>query len=82
MRTTLTLDDDVASRLQQLRDVSTRSYKDLVNDLLRRGLDADAHRPGGTSGDYTRPQDLGRLLLADIDDVTEALAVAEGERTG
>lgn len=79
MRTTLTLDDDVAARLQQLRDGDPRSYKALVNDVMRRGLDADAHRTA-MRGSHTCPQDLGRLLLSDVDDVSEALAVAEGER--
>lgn len=38
MRTTLTLDEDVA---KQLRDISRRSgesFKEVVNDTLRRGL--------------------------------------------
>jgi metal-responsive CopG/Arc/MetJ family transcriptional regulator len=37
MRTTITLDKDVAARLDRLR--KTRPFKDLVKDALRVGLD-------------------------------------------
>lgn len=38
MRTTLTLDDDVASRLKEIARESDRSFKEVVNDIVRRGL--------------------------------------------
>jgi ribbon-helix-helix CopG family protein len=38
MRTTLTLDDDVAAILERLRKSRDASLKDLVNEALRRGL--------------------------------------------
>jgi hypothetical protein len=37
MRTTLTLDDDVAVALERLRRAGDASLKDIVNDALRRG---------------------------------------------
>ena len=40
MRTTLTLDDDVAAKLKSLTRKSGASFKDVVNDALRRGLTA------------------------------------------
>jgi len=40
MRTTLTLDDDVARELKELQHRSRRSFKDTVNAVLRRGLRA------------------------------------------
>ena len=40
MRTTLTLDDDVAARLEDLTRETGRSFKDTVNETLRRGLEA------------------------------------------
>jgi hypothetical protein len=40
MRTTLTLDDDLSARLEELARESHRSFKQVVNDVLRRGLDA------------------------------------------
>jgi len=38
MRTTLTLEDDVAASLKRLSRESGRSFKQVVNDVLRRGL--------------------------------------------
>jgi len=38
MRTTLTLDDDVARELQELTRHSGESFKEVVNEVLRRGL--------------------------------------------
>lgn len=38
MRTTLTLDDDVAAALERLRRSREESLKVLVNEALRRGL--------------------------------------------
>lgn len=44
MRTTVTLDDDVASRLRRLR-AARGGQKKLINDLLRMGLDRMEQRP-------------------------------------
>lgn len=39
MRTTLTIDDDVASKLKiELRKEKDKTFKDVVNETLRRGL--------------------------------------------
>lgn len=38
MRTTLTLDDDVAAKLRAEARKSGRSFKEIVNDSLRRDL--------------------------------------------
>jgi hypothetical protein len=38
MRTTLTLDDDVAAKLKQLSERQKLSFKETVNAVLRRGL--------------------------------------------
>ncbi|HVS14005.1 MAG TPA: CopG family transcriptional regulator [Thermoanaerobaculia bacterium] len=40
MRTTLTLDDDLARRLHALARREGRSFKAVVNDAIRRGLAA------------------------------------------
>lgn len=42
MRTTLTLDDDVAEKLRELAKQSDRSFKEVVNEVLRRGLSTGA----------------------------------------
>ena len=43
MRTTLTLDDQVASRLQELAHRSGKSFKAAVNETLRLGLEAQTN---------------------------------------
>lgn len=80
MRTTLTLDDDVAAQLDQIRARRAQPFKQLVNDVPRAGLaqlaaDQAVHR----GGPYTRSVSLGRPRLPDVDDVSETLAIAEGE---
>lgn len=78
MRTTLTLDDDVAAQLEQLRRKEHVKLRDLVNDALRRGLrtrqqTAPPHKV------VTRVFRTGRCLLPNLDDISEVLAYAEGE---
>ena len=79
MRTTLTIEDDVAAELERLRRARDASFKDLVNEALRRGLQdmtapAKKRRPF-----HTRSMALGRLLIGSIDNIGEVLAIAEGE---
>ncbi len=38
MRTTLTIDDDLARELRDVATKSGNSFKDVVNDALRKGL--------------------------------------------
>jgi len=44
MRITLTLDDDVAAKLRDLAHRRKRPFKQVVNEVLRRGLAAQAPR--------------------------------------
>ena len=44
MRTTLTLDDDVAVKLRELAHRRRVPFKDVVNSVLRRGLAAQERR--------------------------------------
>lgn len=44
MRTTLTLDQDVAARLKQLMRTSGKGMKAVVNEGLRRGLGLEGRR--------------------------------------
>ena len=79
MRTTLSLDDDVAAALDQLRARRSGSYKEIVNEVLRAGL-AQLDREATTNrGPFTRVVSLGRPRLPEVDDVSEALALAEGD---
>lgn len=79
MRTTLTLDDDVAALLERARKSRKTNFKTIVNEALRQGL-KELTRPSPRGTLYqTREADLGRCLVAGLDDISEALAIAEGE---
>ena len=79
MRTTLSLDDDVAVMIERIRARGGRSLKDVVNEALRRGL-RQMEEPEPDRPAYRTPSsDLGRCLVGTLDDVAEALVVAEGE---
>jgi hypothetical protein len=79
MRSTLTLDDDVASVLERLRKSRGASLKQLVNEALRRGLKDMTGRTKQRATVRTRSVALGRLRISGIDNVTEALTAAESE---
>ncbi len=77
MRTTLTIDDDVAATLEQLRRSRDASLKDLINEALRRGL-RDMDAPAKRRKRYRTPSvDLGTPRIANIDNISEVLAVIE-----
>ena len=78
MRTTLTLDDDVAVQIERLRRARDVSLKELVNDALRRGLRELSAKPKKRKPFRTRTSDMGKPLI-NIDNVAEAIAYAEGE---
>lgn len=59
MRTTLSLDDDVAARIEHLRHALQKPLKELVNEALRRGL-VGMHEPRSSVPYRTQPVDLGR----------------------
>ncbi len=79
MRTTLTLDDDVAAALERLRRTRKVGLKALVNEVLREGLKQMSARPAQRERFRTRPEDLGRIRVGSVDNIGEALAIAEGE---
>jgi hypothetical protein len=80
VRTTLTLDDDVAAALARLRKAGDASYKQLVNETLRLGLKQMAARPRRPRAPLrTRAVSLGACRIGSLDNVAEALAIAEGE---
>lgn len=79
MRTTLTLDEDVAAQILRLRKERQVALKEIVNQMLREGLRNDAGPRRPRSAYRTPALDLGRCLIGNVDDVAESLAVAEGE---
>ena len=79
MRTTLTLDKDVAALLERLRKARRASLKELVNEGLRQGLKIMDTPKRKRTLFRTKSVDLGPCLLGKVDNVAEVLAVAESE---
>ena len=77
MRTTLTLDPDVAALVRRAVKGGKR-LKEVVNQALRVGL-AAAPPPRRGERYRTAPFDSGRCLVGSVDSVAEALSAAEGE---
>lgn len=73
MRTTITLEPDVASAVHRLRHEEGLGVSAALNRLARAGLVAPEPRPRFKQ----RTADLGDFLL-DVSNVQEALDVAEG----
>lgn len=65
MRTTLTLDDDLAEALSRTAHLSGRSFKAVVNEAIRRGLACGEERPATMTPFVVEPQACG--LMAGID---------------
>lgn len=79
MRTTITLDDDVAKLLAHARQLKKASMKDVINQALRQGLLSIAAPEVRRRPFETKSVALGECLIGNVDDVAEALAVAEDE---
>jgi hypothetical protein len=80
MRTTLTLDDDVAIQLRQLCAAQKARLKTVVNRALRAGLGVLTGAPRPRRRGYrTIPCSLGRPRLPNLDNIAEVLAIAEEE---
>jgi len=80
MRTTVTLEDDVASEVVKLQKARDESFKDTLNAVLRAGLASlRGKRPRAARPYRTVPVSLGTPRLKNLDDVSEALAFGEGE---
>jgi hypothetical protein len=77
MRTTLTLDADVARALARLRAQQGLSLKQVVNETLRRGLNAGREPASRRKRFVTRSVDHGRPLVGSFDDIAAVLSNLE-----
>lgn len=77
MRTTLTLDEDVASRLKSEARKSGRPFKQVVNEALRKGL---AKRPAGEKIPpfKVKARSMGLYPGLNYDNIGELLEQIEG----
>jgi hypothetical protein len=78
MRTTLTLDDDVAALLERVRRARKAGLKDTVNAALREGLSRMAAPPKRREPYRTPSTDLGPSLVGSLDNIGQVLEIAEG----
>jgi hypothetical protein len=79
VRTTLTLDDDVAAALERARKQNDASLKEVVNQALRKGLPELARPTRRRKRFRTKPLSLGKCLVPSLDNIARVLAIAEGE---
>lgn len=77
MRTTTTLDDDVAAKVTAEAKRTGRSFKDALNDLIRRGLTAKrAEKPRERF--VVNARDLATREGISLDNIGELLEQVEG----
>jgi len=77
MRTTLTIDDDVAFALKKAQDAEPRKpFKVMFNEILRRGLQSTARNAGTEFKVRSRPVGLRPDL--NFDNVEEVLDILDG----
>ena len=81
MRTTLTLDDDVAAALTRRRAERGTGLRQEVNELLRAGLAATSQPPTDPGAPYELPTfDPGRALIQDHRALKDLLDEEDVER--
>ena len=78
MRTTLTLDPDVAAKARKGAAKLGKPFKEIINSALRRGLDEILKAPAAKSY-RTQPKPMGLRPGFNYDNIAELLAQAEGE---
>ena len=78
MRTTVTLDDDVAAKLQaEMRRQRSNNFKKILNDVLRRGL--LVRRELAASKPFrVRARRMGKMQGLNYDNVGELVEYLEG----
>jgi hypothetical protein len=77
MRTTLTLEPDVAALVKRAMRERKAPLKQIVNDAIRAGLNADRGSEGAAP--YTvKPLSVGKLLIKNLDNVWGVLDELEG----
>jgi Arc/MetJ family transcription regulator len=80
MRTTITLDTDVAEALQvEMRRRRTNNFKETVNEVLRRGLRARRELSAGKPF-KVRPRRMGSKAALNYDNTGALLEQLEGVR--
>jgi predicted CopG family antitoxin len=78
MRTTLTIDDDVALKLNELKKTADKSFKEVVNETLRRGLFYEVAAKKGKLF-KVKPHNFGQVREdINFDKISELIEEIEG----
>ncbi len=80
MRTTLTLDEDVAARLAEMQKRTGMSFKELVNQTLRQGLERQQTSLKKITGFKVKARPLGQIPGLQYSNIGELLEQLEGVR--
>jgi hypothetical protein len=78
MRTTLTIEPDVAEKAKRAMQLTGMTFKDLVNEALRRGID-QVSAPKPVRPYRTRARPLGLKRGLSYDNIAELLAQTDKE---
>ncbi|MGB3863894.1 MAG: hypothetical protein WA915_17605 [Candidatus Aminicenantaceae bacterium] len=78
MRTTLTLDEDVAQRTKELAVKLKKPFKVVLNEALRKGL-AEVEKPLKCRQYRTSPHAMGLRDEFSIDNIQDLISQVEGE---
>ena len=78
MRTTLTLDEDVAQKIKKLAAKLKKPFKVVLNEALRKGLE-QVEKPQKCRDYRTIPHKMDLREGLSIDNIQELLAQIEGE---
>ena len=76
MRTTVTLEPDVARRLREVSRIQKLTFKEALNTGLRRGLDQMLAKPK-VQPFRTVPEDMGVLPHLNYNNIGDLLELAE-----
>lgn len=80
MRTTLTLDEDVAQAAKELASKLHRPFKEVINNALRFGLE-QIEKPASRKPYRTIPRPLGLRAGVSLDNIQEVISHFEGEES-
>jgi len=78
MRTTLTLYPDIAAKARRAVSQTGLPFKEVVNQALRAGLD-QVLAPRSCRKYRTKPRPMGLRTGFSYDNISELLAISEGE---
>ena len=78
MRTSVTLDDDVAALLRKRQKERRLGFKEALNEVLREALAAPLGRSRTEPRRPIKTYSVGKLLVENLDDVSAVIEDLEG----